>query len=114
MEYGIKFRPIRPASPHLNGKVERSQKTDKLEFYATTDLDDPELADRLSEWQHYYNWRRPHGALHGKTPMQRVCKLGNSTPFWEDVSVLYDPAKERFQERNYQVDLKLRKVKGCP
>ena len=26
MEYGIKFRPIRPASPHLNGKVERSQR----------------------------------------------------------------------------------------
>ena len=114
MEYGIKFRPIRPASPHLNGKVERSQKTDKLEFYATADLDDPELDDRLSEWQHYYNWRRPHGALHGKTPMQKVCELGNSTPLWEDVSALYDPAKERFQERNYQVDLKLRKLKECP
>ncbi|EKI30016.1 integrase core domain protein, partial [Escherichia coli ARS4.2123] len=25
-EYGIKFRPNKPASPHLNGKVERSQK----------------------------------------------------------------------------------------
>jgi len=25
----IKFRPIKPRSPHLNGKVERSQKTDK-------------------------------------------------------------------------------------
>ena len=49
MDYGIKFRPIRPGSPHLNGKVERSQKTDKLEFYATQDLDDPELPDRLSE-----------------------------------------------------------------
>ena len=31
-EQGIKFRPNRPAAPHLNGKVERSQKTDKLEF----------------------------------------------------------------------------------
>lgn len=28
MEYGIKFRPVKPASPHLNGKVERSQKTE--------------------------------------------------------------------------------------
>ena len=26
--WGIKFRPIKPGSPHLNGKVERSQKTD--------------------------------------------------------------------------------------
>lgn len=29
MEYGIKFRPNKPASPHLNGKVERSQRIDK-------------------------------------------------------------------------------------
>lgn len=39
MIYGIKFRPNKPASPHLNGKVERSQKTDKSEFYPTIDLD---------------------------------------------------------------------------
>ena len=43
MEYGIKFRPIRPGAPHLNGRVERSQKTGKIEFYAMQDLDDPEL-----------------------------------------------------------------------
>ena len=79
MDYGIKFRPIRPGSPHLNGKVERSQKTDKLEFYATQDLDDPELPDRLSEWQFYYNWRRPHGALKGKTPMQEPPNLAELT-----------------------------------
>jgi transposase InsO family protein len=28
MDYAIKFCPIKPRSPHLNGKVERSQKTD--------------------------------------------------------------------------------------
>jgi transposase InsO family protein len=32
-EYGRKFRPIKPASPHLNGKVERTQRTDLDEFY---------------------------------------------------------------------------------
>lgn len=52
-EYGIKFWPNKPRSPHLNGKVERSQKTDKIEFYAVCDLDDPELSDRLAEWQFY-------------------------------------------------------------
>lgn len=26
-EYFIKFRPIKPRSPHLNGKVERTQQT---------------------------------------------------------------------------------------
>lgn len=38
MIYGIKFRPNKPGSPHLNGKVERSQKTDKSEFYPTIDV----------------------------------------------------------------------------
>src|SRR5581483_9209690 len=38
IEYGIKFRPLKPVSPHLNGKVERSQRTDLEEFYATVDL----------------------------------------------------------------------------
>lgn len=31
-KYGIKFRPNKLAYRHLNGKVERSQKTDKAEF----------------------------------------------------------------------------------
>jgi hypothetical protein len=46
--------------------------------------------------------------------MQKACELGTSTPLWEDVSALYDPAKERIQERNYQLDLRLRKLKECP
>jgi len=40
MEYGIKFRPNKPGSPHLNGKVERSQQTDLKEFYSTADFSD--------------------------------------------------------------------------
>ncbi len=51
MEYGIKFRPNKPASPHLNGKVERSQRTDKEEFYFSANLDLEELQSRtLPEW----------------------------------------------------------------
>ena len=30
----VKLRPHRPAAPHLNGKVEQSQQTDLVEFYA--------------------------------------------------------------------------------
>ena len=69
LEWGIKFRPIKPASPHLNGKVERSQRTDLDEFYSTVDIKDPLLPDLLAEWQHYYNWDRPHSSLDGKTPI---------------------------------------------
>jgi transposase InsO family protein len=49
--YGIKFRSLKPASPHLNGKVERSQRTDLEEFYATVDLSAKDLAERLDDWQ---------------------------------------------------------------
>jgi transposase InsO family protein len=66
-ECDIKFRPIRPGSPHLNGKVERSQQTDLLEFYALEDLSDPELEEHLFEWQHFYNWHRPRSSLGGQT-----------------------------------------------
>ena len=76
----IRFRPIRPRSPHLNGKVERSQKTDKFEFYPTIEPSDPELAVRLEEWQFFYNWHRPHSSLGGKTPIERYCELIEQTP----------------------------------
>jgi len=48
MEWGIKFRPIKPESPHLNGKVERTQRTDLDEFYSTGDIKDPDLPNLLS------------------------------------------------------------------
>jgi transposase InsO family protein len=43
----IKFRPIRPGSPHLNGKVERSQQTDRVEFWATVDVNVSDLEDQF-------------------------------------------------------------------
>jgi transposase InsO family protein len=67
MLYHIKFRPVKPASPHLNGKVERSQKTDLEEFYATANLEDFEsLKDDLKVWQFFYNYQRSHGSLRAK------------------------------------------------
>lgn len=103
----IKFRPDRPGAPHLNGKVERSQKTDKVEFYPTVDLKDGELALRLEEWQFDYNWHRPRG----KTPVERCCELTEQTPLIEEVADGYDPDKEHFQERNYRVELAVRRLK---
>jgi len=110
MEWGIKFRPIKPGSPHLNGKVERSQKTDLQEFYPTVDLTSKELETRLDEWQHYYNWYRPHGSLNGKTPMDRFFEWIEKTPFSDQVDRAYDPTKERIQEANYRLDLELTRI----
>jgi hypothetical protein len=89
MDHGIKFRPIKPASPHLNGKVERSQKTDREEFWAVADLNSPDLELRLAEWQHYYNWDRPHGSLNGETPIERLHTKSEDTPFWDEVEAKY-------------------------
>ena len=68
---------------------------------------DPELLLRLAEWQHYYNWQRPHGSLNGKTPMDTFFERIHETPFTEDVTSLYDPKKERFREADYRLDLQL-------
>lgn len=111
MKYGIKFRPNKPASPHLNGKVERSQKTDKTEFYSTIDITSDEIHDLLADWQHYYNWERPHGAHKGKTPMDKYFELGESTPYSDEVFAEYNPDSERIQEANYKLDLQLKKLK---
>lgn len=107
MEYHIKFRPIKPRSPHLNGKVERSHQTDLQEFYRTANLKDPCIGDRLQEWQFFYNYQRPHSALCGKTPAQAAAEKSAQTPFWDEVIARYDPSKERLREQSYYWDKKL-------
>lgn len=111
MDSSIKFRPIKPRSPHLNGKVERSQKTDLDEFWSITKASDPELQLRLAEWQHYYNWHRPHGSLNGRSPMDVYFDKINDTPFREDVDLQYEPSKEHFREADYRLDLALREIR---
>ena len=114
MKYSIKFRPIKPRSPHLNGKVERSQQTDLREFYATADLSNFEtLKNQLKEWQFAYNYQCLHGSLGGKTPAQYSGMLGDKTPLWEDVITVYNPSKEHIQEQNYRTELALKKLKTC-
>jgi len=113
MEYGIKFRPNKPGSPQLNGKVERSQKTDLEEFYPTVDLKAADLENLLSEWQHYYNWFRPHSSLGGKSPDERRIELSPVTPFWDEVEKNYHPERERLRVQNYYDDLRLAKLKRC-
>jgi len=68
---------IRPRTPHLNGKVERSHRVDDQEFYQLLDkdgiTDDIHLFnEKLREWEDYYNYHRPHGALEGQTPYERL------------------------------------------
>ena len=67
MAVGIKFRPTKPCSPHLNSKVERTQRTNWEEFYCLADLKSTDLSQQLQQWQDYYNYQRRHGCIN-QTP----------------------------------------------
>ena len=73
---GIGHVYIKPRTPRLNGKVERSHRIDAEEFYRLLDgvvIDDAKVFnDKLQEWEDYYNYHRPHGALDGQTPYERL------------------------------------------
>ena len=75
-DQGITHVYIRPACPRLNGKVERSHRVDDEEFYQLLGDEPPQnLTDynaKLREWENYYNYHRPHGALNGQTPYERL------------------------------------------
>ncbi|MBE7173253.1 MAG: IS481 family transposase [Williamsia sp.] len=87
----IKFRPIKPRSPHLNGKVERSHLTDKAEFYRFIPKKERglHLADQLLEWQNFYNQKRPHSSLKGKTPAEKLAEVEHLIPIQPDVTAKY-------------------------
>ena len=111
MDETVRFRPIPPRSPHLNGKVERAQRTTLEEFWAVADPKAADIGEQLALWVHHYNWHRSHESLHGDTPIDRVCQLIDKTPLWAAVSEAYDPTKERIQIRHHAVDLALRVLK---
>ena len=68
---GIRHTRIRPRSPHLNGKVERVQRTVQEEFWDGIDGGSLEDWRRwLQDYVRFYNQRRQHSALAYKTPLQ--------------------------------------------
>jgi transposase InsO family protein len=69
--HGIEHRLIPPGIKELNGKVERSHRTDDEEFYWKTPLECFEVfQNNLARWIDAYNYFRPHSSLQGKTPAQ--------------------------------------------
>jgi putative transposase len=59
-----------PGCPEMNGGVERSNRTSREEFYEVEDLAlvTEELNRQLEEWEHTYNYLRPHQSLDYLTP----------------------------------------------
>ena len=76
LDRGIQHVYIKPATPRLNGKVERSHRIDAEEFYRLLEgvvIDDTQLSnDKLQQWENFYNFERPHGGLDGQTPYERL------------------------------------------
>jgi transposase InsO family protein len=76
LDRGILHVYIKPSTPRLNGKVERSHRIDADEFYRMLEgvvIDDTKLFnEKLREWEDFYNYDRPHGALGGQTPYERL------------------------------------------
>ena len=102
-EQRIKFRPNRPRAPHLNGKVERSQRTDRMEFWATVQTSAPRetLEEQLLEWQRFYNQERTHCAIGSKTPQARFQELISLVPALEAVQAAYAPPAKRYVTNNH-------------
>lgn len=75
-DLGIRHIYIKPRTPRLNGKVERSHRIDEEEFYQLlkgkiiNSLEDFNF--KIKKWQDYYNYERPHGSLEGKTPFEKL------------------------------------------
>jgi transposase InsO family protein len=83
LDRGIGHTYIKPRTPRLNGKVERSHRIDAEEFYRLQDgivIDNSGLFnDKLQEWEDFYNFHRPHGGLDGQTPYERLRQKTNPT-----------------------------------
>jgi transposase InsO family protein len=76
LDKGVRHIYIKPTTPRLNGKVERSHRIDADEFYRMLEgvvVDDAKVFNaKLQEWEHFYNFDRPHGGLGGQTPYERL------------------------------------------
>ena len=72
-DLGIDHIYIKPRTPRLNGKVERSHLIDDQEFYQLLEYrGDVDLEKKFSLWESFYNFQRPHGAHQGKTPYESL------------------------------------------
>jgi hypothetical protein len=93
---GIKHRLIRARTPQLNGKVERSHRTDEERFYSRFRFaTEAALHHALQNvWMPEYNEQRPHTALGGMTPMEFLKKRLEALET-EKLNPTYGPDEEK-------------------
>jgi len=75
---GVSHKLIPPGVKELNGKVERSNKTDMEEFFwkIPTNISFNNMQIELDRWIFDYNHNRPHSELGMKSPAQKLDSFG--------------------------------------
>ncbi|MEV6258871.1 DDE-type integrase/transposase/recombinase [Nocardia sp. NPDC051911] len=102
LDKGINHVYIKPRTPRLNGKVERSHRIDAEEFYRLLDgvvIDDVNIFNaKLKEWQDYYNYRLMvveasfRGSSYPVKGCQEAGAAGSTTiccPVWVDSPMVW-------------------------
>ena len=72
-DLGISHKRTRPRRPQTNGKAERFNRTLLEEFaYKTLFTSNQQRLDAMGPWLDTYNSNRPHTAIGGLSPLQRL------------------------------------------
>lgn len=78
-DLGLKHIRTRPYTPRTNGKAERFIRTALKEWaYAVAYPHSDIRTKALFRWLHRYNNLRPHSALGGRTPAERLAQRGTT------------------------------------
>lgn len=95
-ERDIEHILIKPATPQLNGKVERSHQTDDEEFYRVSSAKSlNELKRQYKQWLLFYNYQRLHSSLAYKTPAERLAdRIG-----WENMDKCFEDIQNLIVEK---------------
>jgi len=76
IDKNIKHYLIRPATPQLNGKIERFHRTLKreLDLKALSGQPFEVIVKAVGEWLHWYNYKRYHSSINYLTPAEKFFK----------------------------------------
>lgn len=75
---GVQHKFTRPYRPQTNGKAERFIQSALREWaYGWTYQNSAERITALANWQHHYNWHRPHSGIGQVAPMSRLKSANN-------------------------------------
>lgn len=69
-----------------------------------------QIGPLLAEWEYFYNHKRPHASIHGKTPYERYLELEKQVPTQENVTGKYWEKPEIIRPRNYQYLILVKKL----